>query len=47
MACILGRMLSEENIKFLYYFGGSTLEARNKAVAAFHSEEEFGVMVSR
>jgi hypothetical protein len=40
-------MLAEEGIKFVYYFGSSTMDGRNKAVDAFHNDESIKVMVSK
>ena len=46
LARIIGRMLTEEGINFLYYFGSMTKEQRNKAVETFQDDPKATVMVS-
>ncbi len=45
MARILGRILSEEHIKFLYYFGSLTSKQKAAAIEAFHEEDDIIVLV--
>ncbi|RYP51211.1 hypothetical protein DL768_003417 [Monosporascus sp. mg162] len=44
-ARILGRMLSSETIKFLYYNGDMTIKERDKAVQAFWEHKPIKVMI--
>ncbi|RYP09982.1 hypothetical protein DL765_008251 [Monosporascus sp. GIB2] len=46
-AKILGRMLSSEKIKFLYYNGDMTVTERAKAVKTFEQHKSIKVMASR
>lgn len=46
LARILGRVLAEEGINFLYYFGSMTKDQRNKAVETFQDDPNAKVMVS-
>jgi hypothetical protein len=46
LACILGRIMYQEDIKFLYYFGGIGVETKQRAVEAFAAIPEFKVMVN-
>jgi SNF2 family DNA or RNA helicase len=45
MGRILGRVLQKENIDFLYFFGEMKEDMRKKAVNAFNTRPEIGVMV--
>ncbi|KAK4099193.1 hypothetical protein N658DRAFT_487787 [Parathielavia hyrcaniae] len=45
LACIIGRMLSEEEIPFLYYFGDQTKEEKAAAIADFRERPEPKVLV--
>lgn len=43
---ILGRMLEQEKIQFLYFFGEMLRDEKDKAVKAFHDVKEVKVLVS-
>ncbi|KAI0142739.1 SNF2 family N-terminal domain-containing protein [Xylariaceae sp. FL1272] len=42
---IIGRMLCAENIKFLYFYGDMSKDAKERAKKAFHEKKELKVMV--
>ncbi|KAH8900083.1 hypothetical protein GQ53DRAFT_595648, partial [Thozetella sp. PMI_491] len=46
LARIIGRILAEEHITFLYYFGNMSKDQRNAAVKAFHDNPEIKVLIA-
>jgi hypothetical protein len=45
LACVIGRMLSEEGVPFLYYFGDLTPEQKAAAIPDFQNHAEIKVLV--
>lgn len=43
---ILGRVLQQEQIKFLYYFGEMSREEKEDNIKDFHKKQEIKVLVS-
>ncbi|AEO70728.1 uncharacterized protein THITE_2024021, partial [Thermothielavioides terrestris NRRL 8126] len=46
LACILGRMLYEEGIPFLYYFGDLSTDDKSGAIADFQYKPDIKVLIS-
>ncbi|KAL1862990.1 hypothetical protein VTK73DRAFT_6506 [Phialemonium thermophilum] len=46
LAAIIGRMLYEEKIKFVYYFANANTAKRNEALLAFQETEDYKIMVA-
>ncbi len=45
LACIIGRMLNEEQIPFLYYFGDLKLDQKDAAITTFQTNPEIKILV--
>lgn len=46
LACIIGRMLDEEEISYLYYFGDMTKQQKEAAIPEFQDNPDVKVMAS-
>jgi hypothetical protein len=46
LACIIGRMLHEEEIPYLYYFGDMTRDQKDAAILEFQENPGIKVLVS-
>lgn len=47
MAAIIGRMLYEEELRFLYYVGDMNTEQKNAAITDFEERPDVKILVSQ